>query len=113
MLTTQREVEIVKPGQEPEFSECIEPLLDRVRQGGWTRDIIVDLSRVSYLSSSNLTQLLKLRHAVLVIGVRVRLVRSSDHVLSEFSVTGLDCVFEFSPDESAARRDLAALAEGP
>ncbi len=110
MPITHREVEIVRPRQEPAFSERIEPLLASVRKPGWNRHIIINLAGVQYLSSSNLTQLLKLRHAARVQDLQVRLTGASEQVMSEFVITSLDRVFDFSPDEASA---VAALeAEG-
>lgn len=108
MPVTHREIEIVRPRQEPAFSERIEPLLASVRKPGWSRHIIVNLAGVEYLSSSNLTQLLKLRHAARVQDVHLRLTGASDQVMSEFVITSLDRVFEFAPNEKSAVESLEA-----
>lgn len=112
MPTTRQDVEIVRPGQEPAFSECVESLLARVREAGWTRHVIINLTDVSYLSSSNLTQLLKLRHATRVQDVLFVLTGCSEQVMSEFVVTSLDRVFEISPDEASATRVIELATSG-
>jgi anti-anti-sigma factor len=102
MPITRHDVEILRLAQEPAFSERIEPLLTRIREPGWNRHVIVSLAEVSYLSSSNLTQLLKLRQFARVLDLQMRIAGCSDQVMSEFRVTGLDRVFDFSPDEASA-----------
>ncbi len=94
----------------PAFAEDISELVERL-QTKPSPHVVLDLSRISHLVSSNLTQLLQLRklskefHFTLVIsGVPTTL-------WSVFLTTGLDRLFEFAPDSATALAKITLAAE--
>jgi anti-anti-sigma factor len=60
--------------------------------------IVLDLSDVHYMNSSNIAKLLRLRKMVIEQDGRLVLVTPSPQVWSVFTVTGLDKVFHFAGD---------------
>lgn len=97
---------VVQLGNEPSLSEDLLNLKDRVDQAQPTPDMVLDLCGVSHVNSSNLSQLLRLRKLAIDQAVRLRLAGPPDSIWAIFLTTGLDQLFEFSPDVSTA---LAAL----
>ncbi len=64
--------------------------------------VILNLASVTYLNSSNIAQLLRLRKRLDECGKRLKVCSVSDHVWSVMLVTGLDKVFRFAPDTASA-----------
>lgn len=95
------EILLAELGQEPAFSEEMGNLMARLEQDQ-PKHVVLDLRAVRTLNSSNLAQLLRLRKRVLSQGKRLRLSGVRDSVWSILIVTGLDKVFDFSEDLSAA-----------
>lgn len=86
---------------DPTFTDDLNALTDEMsrRQDA---DMVLNFSAVSYLNSSNLAKLLKLRKGVLTSGRRLKLCAISTHVWGVFLVTGLDKIFEFHDDVATA-----------
>lgn len=103
------DIVIAELNDEPAFSEELANLqrrLDAVDDAESTPCVILDMKDVTYLNSSNIAQMLRMRkklsereRAMAVCSVR-------DQVWSIMMVTGLDKVFRFAPDTATA---LAAL----
>lgn len=87
--------------EEPVFSEEMGNLMARLERGE-ARHVVLDLRNVITLNSSNLAQLLRLRKKVISLGKRLRLCGVRDTVWSVLLVTGLDKVFDFNEDVTAA-----------
>ena len=65
-------------------------------------DVVLDLSGVNYLNSSNIAKLLKLRKLLHSDAPgKLKLCAITDSVWGMFLVTGLDKVFEFCDDVSS------------
>jgi anti-anti-sigma factor len=64
--------------------------------------VVLDLAGVSYLNSSHLARLLRLRKRVIVADGRLVLCRTTPQVLGVFHATGLDKVFTLVDDEQTA-----------
>ena len=60
--------------------------------------VVLDLSDVHYMNSSNIAKLLRLRKMIIEHDGRLVLVSPSTQVWSVFTVTGLDKVFHFAGD---------------
>ena len=90
---------------DPAFTDDLNALTDEMsnRQDA---DVVLNFSAVTYLNSSNIAKLLKLRKDVLTAGRRLMLCAISTHVWGVFLVTGLDKIFEFHDDVATA---LAAM----
>ena len=98
---------IAELNDEPSFSEDMDTLLRRLDDVlGDLPDVIVDARGVSYMNSSNIAQLLKLRKKLLDNGAQLRLCSVADRVWSTILVTGLDKVFDFTDDVSTSLASL-------
>ncbi|MCG3137002.1 MAG: hypothetical protein HJJLKODD_00843 [Phycisphaerae bacterium] len=87
---------------DPQFTDDLENLLAML-QSQPANDVVVDFASVTYLNSSNIAKLLKLRKQVIISnGRKLRLSGVNTHVWGVFLVTGLDKVFEFADNLSMA-----------
>lgn len=97
---------------EPGFSEDMDTLIARIEAAEDAGpDVIVNLEHVSYLNSSNIAQLLKLRKALQALDARMRICGAADAVWSVMLVTGLDKVFEFTDDVTTSLASLQLSAD--
>jgi anti-anti-sigma factor len=98
---------IAELNDEPSFSEDMDALLRRLDDApGDPPDVIVNVQSVSYMNSSNIAQLLKLRKKLLDNSAQLRICSVADRVWSTILVTGLDKVFEFTDDISTSLASL-------
>ena len=98
---------IIELSDEPALSEDMDGFMRRLdTYGGGMPDVIVDLRGVTYLNSTNIAQLLRLRKRVMEAGRRLRVCAVSDSVWSVFLITGLDQLFEFTDDVSTSLASL-------
>jgi len=89
------EIILAELQDDPIFSEDLNQLQDMVesRSGG---HVVLDLSGINFLNSSNIAKLLKLRKMVVVSrGAKLRLCAINTSVWGVFLVTGLDKIFDF------------------
>lgn len=91
-------------GDEPQLSEELNDLYSRLKETESTASpsVILDLATVTYLNSSNIAQLLRLRKQLVETTRELRLCSVTDPVWSIMLLTGLDKVFEFAPDKATA-----------
>ena len=59
-------------------------------------DVIIDMKEITYLNSSNIAQLLRLRRQVIAGNRQLRICAVADQVWSMLLLTGLDKIFEFT-----------------
>ena len=100
---------IAELADEPSFSDDLDTLNSRLESDDAQYplpDIILDMSQVSFVHSSNITQLLRIRKQLRLSDRRLRICGVGDNVWSVFMVTGLDKIFEFTDDVSTS---IAAL----
>jgi len=98
---------VTELADEPSLSEELNILIDRLTAGaGRLPSVVLNFANVTYVSSSNLAQLLKLRKVLADSGSSLRLCSVSDEVWSVMMVTGLDKVFQFAPDPLTALAGL-------
>lgn len=101
------DIAIAELSDEPAFSDEVNGLIERVGSGdGPTPHIVLNFANVSYLNSSNIAQLLKLRAQLSKAGRRMKLCSVREQVMSVMMVTGLDKVFRFAPDPMTALAGL-------
>ena len=93
---------------DPAFSDDVLALVDEVEKKSDV-DVVLNFAAVSYLNSSNIAQLLKLRKKLLNSEARLRVCSVTDSVWSVLLITGLDKVFDFTDDVSTS---LASLQIG-
>lgn len=74
--------------------------LDEQITGG-CRDLVVDLSEVTFLDSTGLGVLVGRLRQMRMQGGRLRLIGPAERVVKVFAITGLDRVFEIAPDLQA------------
>lgn len=89
---------IGKLTDDPEYTEDLGALLEQCTNNP-RLSVLLDFSNVSYLNSSNIARLLRLRR--LVVGANQRklaLCGVTPHVWGVFLVTGLDKIFEYHDD---------------
>lgn len=91
---------------EPGFSDELRPLTDTLQSQENPPGLVVDLSDVTQINSSNLSQLLRLRKLMVERDTQLRLAGPSDAVWSIFIMTGLDKVFHFAEDTATALTEL-------
>ncbi len=98
---------IAELADEPALSEELSAIAERLSaRGAVVPNVVLNFSGVTYVNSSNLAALLKIRKLLVEKKRGLRLCSLSDDVQSVMSVTGLDKIFRFAPDPMTA---LAAL----
>lgn len=98
---------------EPQLTEELAALYERVAAAsgaaggkGGARHVVLNFAAVNYVSSSHLSQLLRLRKKLVDHGRAMVLCSVSDNVQSVISITGLDRIFRFAPDPMTALASL-------
>lgn len=98
---------IAELSDEPAFSDDMESLFRRLDESeDDLPNVVVNMQGVSYMNSSNISQLLRLRKRLLLGSRRLRLCSVADTVWSEIMVTGLDKILEFTDDVSTSLASL-------
>jgi anti-sigma B factor antagonist len=90
VLTVRGEVDVLTSTQ------LTDHLLPHVRDT--IPHVIVDLTDVSFFAAAGLTVLVSTRQAAVAAGITFRLVASTRPVLLPLRITGLDSMFDISPD---------------
>lgn len=99
---------IVELADEPQFSEDVNALVRRLDEGPAV-DVVLNMSAVTYLNSSNIAQILKLRTKISNASGRMKICSVDNAVWSVLLITGLDKIFDFTEDVSTS---LASLQMG-
>jgi anti-anti-sigma factor len=97
---------IVRLQDDPAFTEDMDHLADQVNAPDRMPDLVLDLSGVGHVCSSNLSAMLRLRKSAIDRQARLRLTAPPDPVWVVLLTTGLDKVFEFTHDTSTALAEL-------
>lgn len=104
------EIVVADLADEPALSEDMDLLIGRLEDGSshgmLGRDIVLNFAEVTYVNSSNISQLLRMRKRVGAGSGRLILCGLGDAVWSVMLVTGLDQVFEFHEDMLTALASL-------
>ncbi len=98
-------IAIAELQDEPALSEELNGLIQRTTAGA-APHVVLNMAGVTYLNSSNIAQLLKLRQNLGKQGRRLKMCLVNDQVWSVMLVTGLDKVFHFAPDPLTALAGL-------
>ena len=98
------EIMVVELGDDPQFSEELTSLMEALEAKAG--DVVLNFGAVSFINSSNIAKLLRLRKQMISSGRRLILCDVNTQVWGVFLMTGLDKIFEFINDISAA---LAAI----
>ncbi len=95
--------------EDPQFTDDLSGIIDQCTKDT-RQDVLLNLAGASYLNSSNIAQLLKLRKLVTITNQRrLKLAGVSTQVWGVFLVTGLDRIFDFVDDVPSG---LATLQMG-
>ncbi|MBY0262638.1 MAG: STAS domain-containing protein [Phycisphaerales bacterium] len=96
---------------EPELAEEFSAIFARfsAAEGGPLPHVVLDFGGVSYLNSSHIAQMLRMRKKLTEARRQLLLCSMSDELWSVMSMTGLDKVFTYAPDTmtALARAQLA------
>lgn len=94
------EITVAELHDDPACTDDLNTLIDQLASQ-CVVDVVIDFANVSYLNSSNIAKLLKLRKLV-VINAHRKMVLSAinSHVWGVFLITGLDRLFEFADSVS-------------
>src|SRR5687768_10530580 len=101
------DIAIAELTDEPALSEELNGLIGRAQdEGGHVPHVVLNMGSLTYVNSSNIAQLLRLRQVLAKKGRRLKLCSVTDEVWSVILVTGLDKVFKFAPDPMTALAGL-------
>jgi len=92
---------IANLADEPALSDELSSICERIEQGGAGNPVpnaVLDFHEVSYVNSSNVAQLLRMRKNLDAHNRQLVLSGVTDEVMSVLVVTGLNKVFNFAPD---------------
>ena len=93
---------------EPALSEELAQVIEKLNgtENARVPHVVLNFAQVTYIHSSNIAQLLRLRKRLLECGRSIKLCSVSDEVWSVLLITGLDKVFRFAPDPMTALAGL-------
>jgi anti-anti-sigma factor len=94
---------------EPALSDELSLICEKVEASGNPPHAVLDFSEVTYINSSNIAQLLRLRKNLDEAKRAMRISGVTDDVMSVLMVTGLDKVFKFAPDTLTALAGLQLI----
>jgi anti-anti-sigma factor len=110
------DIVVVDLADEPALSEELLDAIDRVSAGpdGQVPHIVLNFGGVTYVNSSNLADLVRLRKGLAGRGRHLRLCSMCEDVLQVMSVTGLEKILKpFAPDPLTALATLQMEDSGP
>jgi anti-anti-sigma factor len=94
---------------DPQYTDDLTAIVEQCRKDT-RQDVLLNLGEMSYLNSSNIAQLLKLRKLVTISNQRrLKLAGVNTRIWGVFLVTGLDRLFDFVDDVPSG---LATLQMG-
>jgi len=101
------EIVVANLQDEPSLSDELNSLIERLaKSDGHTPHVVLNGADVTYMNSSNIAQLLKLRKMLAERNAQLRICGLSDEVWNILKITGLDKVFTFAPDAMTALAGL-------
>jgi anti-anti-sigma factor len=108
---------VIDLADEPALSDELAGIIQRVdgasaRGKGKVPSVVLNCASVTYVSSSNLAQLLTLSKKLAEAGRSMRMCALNETVRSTFEVTGLAKLFRFAPDPMTALAGLQ-MEESP
>jgi anti-anti-sigma factor len=98
------EITIVELNDDPQFTEDLDALMDSVELN--PTDVVLNLSALGFVNSSNVAKLLRVRKVMLAVDRRLVLCDVNAQVWGIFLVTGLEKIFEFTSNVAIALASL-------
>ena len=96
---------VVELGNDPQFTDELNSLTERLERNP-PEDVVLNMQGVSFVNSSNIAKLLRVRKAVIAVDRRVFLTGISTQVWGILLVTGLDKIFDVADDTASALTSL-------
>ena len=96
---------VVELGDEPQFTDELNSLAEQLERDPPV-DVVLNMQGVSFVNSSNIAKLLRVRKAVISVDRRVFLTGMSTQVWGILLVTGLDKIFDAADDTASALTSL-------
>jgi anti-anti-sigma factor len=93
-------IALVRLADDPQFTEDLLEFDPHSAKAG--RHLVLDFATVTFINSSNLARLLKLRKQLITADRRLILCQIHDSIVNTFRLTGLDNVFEFTENVPTA-----------
>ena len=92
---------------EPQLSQELSAVFERLRANNKpAKNVVLNFASVNYISSSHLSQMLRIRKRIADSGRQMVLCSMSDHCWSVLVMTGLDRIFRCAPDPMTALATL-------
>jgi anti-anti-sigma factor len=95
------DVWIARVGEAPNFTDELSSLKEQLSIADPYPNVIIDMTNIKAIDSSNLSQLLRMRKQITDKGVVLVIVSVRDPIWNVILTTGLDRLFKFAPDISA------------
>ncbi|MEM9083565.1 MAG: STAS domain-containing protein [Planctomycetota bacterium] len=104
MSEWSEQIEVVDLSDEPDLSEELLEAYNKVAavDVAGRPNVVLNLGGVTYLNSSNIAQMLRLRKIMIESERKLKVCSVADAVWSIMLLTGLDKVFDFAPDKATA-----------
>ena len=93
-------IRVAQLNDDPQFAEDLSALEEDLEAR--PTHVVLNFAAVGFINSSNVARLLRLRKMMLSLQKRLILCEINTQVWSVFLVTGLDKIFDFTKDISAA-----------
>ncbi len=90
---------------DPQFTDELNTLTEQLERDP-PKDVVLDMQGVTYVNSSNISKLLRVRKAVIAQDRQVFLTGISTQVWGILLVTGLDKIFNVADDTASALTSL-------
>ena len=90
---------------DPQFTDELNTLTEQLERDP-PKDVVLDMQGVTYVNSSNISKLLRVRKAVIAQDRQVFLTGMSTQVWGILLVTGLDKIFNVADDTASALTSL-------
>ncbi len=90
---------------DPQFTDELNSLTEQLERDP-PKDVVLDMQGVTYVNSSNIAKLLRVRKAAIAKDRRVFLTGISTQVWGILLVTGLDKIFDVADDTASALTSL-------
>ena len=94
------DITVAELADDPQFTDELATLTEAMEKQ--PSDVVLNFGAVSFINSSNVARLLRLRKTMLMQERRLILCGVNTQVWGVFLVTGLDKIFEFTNDVSTA-----------
>jgi anti-anti-sigma factor len=103
------DIVLVELEQDPAFSDELSTLMTQLETQ--PSHVVLNLSQLHFINSSNISRLLRLRKALVEQNKRLILCAATSQVWGAFIITGLDKIFEFTKDVMTALAGIQISAK--